>query len=156
MRIWVRGVGALAGALLMAATVGSGVASAKDPLVGSTYADASDRIGGWNAAAVVSSVYGSRLALDECIVTSWQRSNARDASGKRRPGAILVNLDCNMAVAAKGAPGNSVTTPEGKARKLILDRADFINANPEWCERNLDNCAAFCARNDGLCTVDLG
>ncbi|WP_067843419.1 hypothetical protein [Mycolicibacterium wolinskyi] len=157
MRLLVRTLCAIAGSVMLMAFLGTGTGSAKDPLVGMTYADAAAKIGEWKAEPVISTVIGGILATDDCIVTNWQRAGFLDSSGKKRGGTILVNLNCNDKVASAGKPGNSVATAEGKAVKAVRDRAKFFNDNPDWCEkndRNMSICATFCSRNEGLCTVD--
>jgi hypothetical protein len=141
-----RAAAVLAGVAIATAAFGSNVASAKDPLVGKTYSAAAAAIGGWGSGGnpIISTVSGSQLATDDCIVTSWQRSMFRNSSGATRPGDVLLNLDCNQPLAAPGHPGNSVTSVEGKAAKEDDANATYVAKNPQVCEKNA-NTAAWCA-----------
>lgn len=138
-------------------SLGSGVASAYDPFVGKTYADASAGIAKRNGTPVVATVSGSALALDDCVVTSWARSNFLDSNGdNRRKNEYRLNLNCNNPIASPGHPGNSATTPEGIKAKKEQKSAATINKNPEWCkknEKNMQYCVGLCNRT-GLCDVE--
>lgn len=145
-------LGVFVGVLLAVVTFGSGSASA-DPLAGITYSAATEKIAGWGGTAVISTVNGSALETDDCIVSSWQKSMFIDPSWKGRNGEFLLNLDCNGLVAGPGHPGNSAMSAAGKkAKKDQLD-ASYIVKNPQVCEKN-ENTVAWCAqlcKRTGLC-----
>src|SRR3954453_18526045 len=99
------------------AVLGSGTASAADPLIGKSYAQAVTIIQDkWNRTPVVASQVGSVLPRDECIVTSWVRPTTTDSMGGNGPRTVRVDLNCGSQIAEPGHPGNSKTTPEGKAQ----------------------------------------
>jgi hypothetical protein len=150
-----RVIGVVVAAMLITNIANSAVASA-DALVGKTYADAQKEIADWNANPKVATVSGSRLALDDCIVVSWQKSMFRDSSGDGPTNDILVNLNCNSSVATPGHPGNSAMSPQGKQSKKDDEDAQYINDHPETCETSEDAakyCESLCNRT-GLCSVD--
>jgi hypothetical protein len=148
-----RSVAVLIGVALAIATFGYGTASASDPLVGKSYAEASAKISGWKGTAVIATVNGSSLATDDCIVASWQKSMFIDSTGKGRGSEFLLNLDCNALIAGPGKPGNSVMSAEGKkAKKDELD-ATYVAKNPKVCEKDA-NVVAWCTqlcKRTGLC-----
>jgi hypothetical protein len=156
VRCAARGIGLLAVTAMFAAFTGSANALADDALTGKTYADATEKIAGWNLKPVIASVVGSALPRDECIVTNWRKSGHLDDHGRSHHDTVLVSLNCNNRVAAPGLPGNSVATPEGKEEQRIQERADFINNHPEYCQRNPDSCEQFCTRYPGRCTTEPG
>jgi hypothetical protein len=155
----VRVLGAIGAATLCVALVGSGVASAED-LTGKTFSDAKATIAGLNGKAVIATVNGDQLQMDDCVVTSWQKSMFLDSSGNNnRSNEYRLHLNCNAVLAAPGHPGNSVATPDGiRAKKQATEdqqSAEKINQNPEWChesDENLKACASVCKRS-GLCEI---
>jgi hypothetical protein len=159
MSIAIRIFGTLAASVVAAMLLGSGTAAA-DALIGHTYKDAAAQIADWKGTPVIASVVGSLLDTDECIVTSWHKSIFLDSSGvKKDSTSILVNLNCNAALAAPGTPGNSLATPQGQAVKATQIReaktqatADYINSHPEFCQKDPKDCDVFCAENAGKCT----
>ena len=65
------------------AVLGTGVAQAKDALIGRSYAQAKEIIQErWNRTPVVASAVGSVLPLDECIVTAWHRPTTPNSMGR--------------------------------------------------------------------------
>jgi hypothetical protein len=146
-------IGAVAASTVAAMLFGSGIAAATDPLIGKTLKDATTKMADWKATPVVASVVGSLLQHDDCIVTSWHKSNYLDASGhKMGKTNIYVNLNCNAALAAPGTPGNSVGSPAGKAEKKVDEDADFVNSHPEYCQKKPTKCDWFCTKYAGKCT----
>src|SRR3954451_9141201 len=113
-------------AVTLLATAHGLSAADTDPLAGKTYKDASALVAEGGNKSVIATVVGSRLAIDDCIVTTWRKSNFRDIGGKERAGAVLLNLNCNGLVASAGSPGNSVTSAEGKLAKADIETG-------EWC-----------------------
>jgi hypothetical protein len=143
----VRIVAVVCTAFAILTTAGGLSAANADPLIGKTYKDASATVSQWGSTPVIATVFGDRLATDECIVTTWQKSQ-RMIEGNRKS-AVLINLYCNAAVAQAGSSGNSAASAEGKiARENIKTVA--------WCalpeQAGNDNCATFCSKHDGLCT----
>jgi hypothetical protein len=146
-------LGAFAATTVATMLFGSGIATASDPLVGKTLAEATSKMADWKATPVVASVFGSVLASDDCIVTSWHKSNFLDASGKKTGTAnIYLNLNCNAALASPGTPGNSLNSPQGKLEKKNDETAVFVNTHPEYCQKKPTNCDWFCSHNQGKCT----
>lgn len=141
---------------VMVAAFSSGLATAADPLIGKTYSDAASWISARNGTPVVSTVYGSQLALNDCVVTSWSRGGFLNSRGKDdRRNEYYVHLNCNNSVASAGHPGNSAVTPEGVKAREDQKTAARIAENPSWCERsdqNLSYCQRICKRT-GLCEV---
>lgn len=145
-------VGSLTAVLVAVLLFGSGVASASDPLIGKSLKDATAKMADWKATPVVSSVMGGLLDRDDCIVTSWHKSNYLDASGKKSGSTnIYLNLNCNAVVAAAGVPGNSIASPEGKLEKKNDETAAYVNSHPEYCQKKPANCDWFCDKYAGKC-----
>ncbi len=110
MSLIVRIAGVFVAALALLATAGGLSAATGDPLIGKTYAEASAEVAGWNGTPKVSTVVGSRLTTDECLVSSWQKSSALDSAGNRQQNIYLINLNCNAPVASAGSPGDALTS----------------------------------------------
>lgn len=141
--------------LLAALTLGTGIAWG-DPLVGLKYSDAAGKIAGWNGKAVVATVSGDQLELDDCVVTSWQRSIFLDSTGTNgRKNEFRLHLNCNNGVAAPGKPGNSLSSEAGAKAKKEQQAAANINKHPEYCSKSeavAQWCANICKRT-GLCEI---
>ncbi|PND56415.1 hypothetical protein CRM90_17595 [Mycobacterium sp. ENV421] len=144
--------------------VGGGAAAANSEYNGMTYEKASNAARSNDYTAVISTVIGSELPTDQCIVTNASRSITLNSTGRRaHSGTMLFDLNCNLAVAQPGKSGNSVVTPQGKKAKSILDDANLINTNVEkslakgatpFCGRDaahLANCVDFCNAHE-LCS----
>ena len=150
-------LGAVGAALLSVTMLGAGVASAADLLTGKTYDAAtaviSERMHG---IAVVATVTGSQLEINDCIVTSWRKSSFRDPRGRNtRSNEYQLALNCNKDIATPGHPGNSAMSPAGAKGKQDQELAATINRNPAWCEtaeQRLEFCRKLCERT-GLCEV---
>lgn len=155
--VFVRILGVVGAALLSVVMLGSGVASATDPLTGKTFDAASAVISErMHGIAVVATVTGSQLDKSDCIVTSWHRSSFRDPRGRNtRANEYQLALNCNKDVATPGHPGNSVMSPEGAKGKKDQELAATIDRNPAWCETaepRLEYCRKVCERT-GLCEI---
>ncbi|MGX9789835.1 hypothetical protein [Mycobacterium sp. MMS18-G62] len=149
-------LGVIGAAALLVAMFGSGVASAKDGLIGISYDEASSAISSKGGTPVVGTVTGDQVDVGACLVTNWHKSIFLDASGKNdRKKEYVFDLNCNNALAAPGKPGNSAMSPEGVKAKHDQVTAAKINKNPAWCDQsdtNMTYCQAICKRT-GLCEV---
>jgi hypothetical protein len=157
MRSWaVRILSAVGIGALSVTMFGAGVASASDGLTGKTFGEASSAIASKDGNAVVGTVMGSELAMDDCIVVSWHVSHFLNSSGKNdRKKDFIFNLNCNNPLAAPGKPGNSLMSPAGEAAKKDQAAAATIDKNPEWCQTS-DQRMRYCERvckSTKLCTV---
>jgi hypothetical protein len=133
-----------------------GLASAKsDPLIGKTFAEASARIADWGSEAVVSTVFGSQLATDECIVTGWHRSSYAKRDNFDHKKSVAVSLNCTNKLASAGSPGNSLASEAGRAEKKIEVQAERFNSKPQRCSSNLSWCKSFCDKNAGMCSKEV-
>ena len=137
-----------------------GVASADDPLQGMTYQEAAAALGkDTNASVVVSSVVGSRLERDDCLIAHWKKAVMKDGTGKYAGVEYQLDLNCNGALAAAGTPGNSLTSEVGKTAKQQLQTIDALNANPDYCDTSEQihaNCVKLCTEMyPGKCTFEL-
>jgi hypothetical protein len=154
MHAIVRGIVVVGTALPLLITAG-GLAAA-DSLTGETYKDASAKVSGWGMTSIIETVVGSRLESDDCIVTSWQKSNFLDIGGQKREGAILMNLNCNNAYASATSPGNSAGSPEGRAAKALAEKNQKI---ADWCvlpaQANHGPCLDFWSQHEGMHEVAL-
>jgi len=142
----VKSISRTTGVLIAAAAfaaLGSGVAEAKDPLVGKTYSDAVSTIAGWNGTAIVAARSGSVLETDDCIVVSWKRSIFRDTSGIGRAREFLLNINCTEPLASPGHPGNSAVSPQGRQAKEENNNAEYIAKNSTICDKD-ENTAKWC------------
>lgn len=155
--VGLRSAGVVVAVVLTAVTLGSGIASA-DPLIGKRYSDAVSWISQRNGKPVVTTVSGSQLALDDCIVSSWTQGGFRNSRGRNdRWNEFYLHLNCNKQLASAGHPGNSLASPDGKKRKKQEDWAASINEHPEQCRRSeaaFENCRSFCERTK-LCTITM-
>lgn len=140
-------------AVAACAALGSGVAEAKDPLIGKTYSEAVSKIAEWNGTAIVAARSGSRMETDDCIVVSWKRSIFRDTSGLGRAREFLLNINCTEPLASPGHPGNSAVSAPGREAKEENANAEYIAKNPSICEKD-ENTAEWCTNlcdKTGLC-----
>ncbi len=141
-------------AVVVMALFGVGT-SAADPYVGKTYADAAASITNRGGTPVISTVVGSQLPTDQCIVQAWhQPSYAPRTNFDRNNRQFLLSLNCAAKVAGAGKPGNSLATPEGKTQRAIEDRAQTYNSRPDLCEKYLSTCKRFCDRY-GMCSKEV-
>ncbi|WP_156720792.1 hypothetical protein [Mycobacterium sp. Root135] len=151
----VRIAGVLVALVAAVATFGVGTSAAKDPYIGSTYAQASGKIAERGGNPVISTVVGDQLSTDECIVTSWRKATFAKTDNFDHGKDYLLSINCSAKVAKAGVPGNSLASPEGQKQKSLDEQAAGINRNHTWCEKNLDRCEAFCEKNDGLCSKEV-
>lgn len=101
-------------AFAAAGLFGAGVASADNEYAGQTYADATKAITQTGGTDTISSVVGDQLPTSLCQVTGSRSASFLDSSGNNPGGRILLDLNCNAAVASPGNPGNSVASPQGQ------------------------------------------
>lgn len=105
------------GAMAASVALGSGVATA-DSYAGQKYSDAAAAAGGAKQTIVIASRVGSRLALNDCIVTRSQNAPfLRGNKFKHVTDLVQFYLNCNGRVASPTKPGNSSASPEGRATK---------------------------------------
>lgn len=113
-KILVLGAGAI-GSAAMALTLGGGVASADDGVVGQTYAKAKATLSQQGLTPVVATTVGDRRDWDNCIVTSATRAPGLDGFGNQSGATMNVNLNCYAKYATKVWPGFSLQSPEGQS-----------------------------------------
>jgi hypothetical protein len=149
-------LGVVVGAAVVAmALFGTGTSAAKDPYIGRTYKDASANIAKIGGNPVISTVVGSQLPTDECIVTSWhQVSYARRTHFDLDTKKYMLSLNCAAKLAHGGQPGNSLATAEGRAEHALEVTAAKYNNDPTRCEKNFKSCKVFC-NNYGLCSKEV-
>ena len=97
----------ISGALLF---TGGGVAAADD-LVGQTYGDAKDLIASRGGTVDVSTTFGDRAELDDCIVSNAHKSTNPGSQGGSA--TVLVDLNCNSGYDGTH-PGYSLGSPQGR------------------------------------------
>jgi hypothetical protein len=142
------------GAVMALLTMAAGLSVAdNDPLIGKKYSDASAEVSRWNGTAQIETVFGSRLATDDCVVASWRKQSSLDDRGHRQTNIVLLNLNCNDQLASAGSPGNSITSAGGQAQEKIVKTG-------EWCSQpeqaDYADCAKFCTEQyPGMCTADF-
>ena len=148
MKYITRAISVVFSVTLIIGAFGSSVASAKDGYSGKTYADVAAAIADRNGKAIVATVDGSQLALNDCIVASWQYGMFRDSSGQLRSHEYFLNLDCNQALASPGHPGNSLMSPVGRREKIDEALARTIAQDPtlEWCDEHAARCQQVCEK----------
>jgi hypothetical protein len=143
--LFARGVVVLTATVISIVMFGSGVAAAD--YAGQKYGDVTKAFDDNKLTAVIATIVGDQLPLDECIVTRWRLDNNDKSRG-------LLYLNCNDAVATAGSAGNSAASPQGKAAKLDQKRAARINKDPHSCDATPDIvewCTLLCKRTE-LCT----
>lgn len=141
----------------MTATFGAGTATADDPLVGKTYADASAKISEWKSKPIISTVVGGTLETDKCVVTSWRKTSFAQRDNFDHESGILLALDCNATLATAGTPGGSAASPEGRKQKALEKKAEYLGTDEglAYCKGNMGGCRTFCKENEGLCSEKL-
>jgi hypothetical protein len=137
-----------------------GVAAADDPLQGMTYEKASAALAkDTNSKVIVSTVVGSRLQLNDCLVAHWKKAVMKDGTGKYAGSLYLLDLNCNGALAAAGTPGNSLASSVGKSEKERQSTVEALNANPAYCDTSPqihENCVKLCNELEpGKCTFQI-
>jgi hypothetical protein len=122
-------IAVVAGGLLTAVgtgILGCGIASAVDPLVGLSYADASSAITTqWKAHPVLATVVGDGRPLEKCIVSSWRKET--------KTGKIFLSLYCDESFASSADAGHSAGSPEGRAAKKHAADVEWLQTHPELC-----------------------
>ncbi|MCV7174680.1 hypothetical protein [Mycolicibacterium sphagni] len=135
------GGAAVAGAIVLTMTTfGSGVAAADD-WAGLTYAKASAAANQYGMKLVIATVTGAALPQDQCVVTRSEKAPwLKGDNFSKVTNTILINLDCNAAVATAGVPGNSAASPEGRAEKEKEAQAVWratTTWGALWCSENV-------------------
>jgi hypothetical protein len=141
-----RVVGTVGAASVLMAGFGMGVASADD-LSGYTYADAAAAVSKLGGTAVVATVNGGDVPIDDCIVVSWRKSGSRDSSGRLGAPTVLLNLNCDPRLAGPGTPGVSAATAAGREQKKMKLQAETIQRTPDICmtnEETIQYCQNIC------------
>jgi hypothetical protein len=108
-------VGAVGATAVSMAAFGTGVAAADD-YTGQTYADASAAISDAGMKAVIATRTGDSLPEDKCVVTHAQQAAwIKGDDFSPVTDTVLLDLNCNAAVASAKASGNSAASPQGRA-----------------------------------------
>jgi hypothetical protein len=108
-------VGAVGATAASMAVFGTGVAAADD-YTGQTYGDASAAISDAGEKAVIATRAGDTLPDDKCVVTHAEQAHwLKGDDFQPVTDTVLLNLNCNAAVASAKSPGNSAASPEGRA-----------------------------------------
>jgi hypothetical protein len=94
--------------------VGVGVASADNEYAGQTYAQVQQAIQQTGGTDTIATVVGDQLPTSQCQVTGSRAASFLDSSGNNPGGRVLLDLNCNAAVASPGNPGNSAASPQGQ------------------------------------------
>jgi hypothetical protein len=145
----VAGLGSLVSALVLMPILGTGVACGDSQYSGQTFAKASDAVTSNGGTPVISTVVGSQLATEDCMVTNAHKSITLDSSGKSaHNGTWLFDLNCNQVVAEPGKPGNSAATADGANAKAIESQIKSWNSKPASCT-NAKWCLAMCEKYGG-------
>lgn len=114
-KLGVYAITALGATAVSMAFLGTGTAAADD-YSGQTYGDASKAISEAGKKAVIASRAGDTLADDECTVTHSQSAPwIKGDDFSPVTDTVLVYLNCNASVATAKDPGNSASSPEGRA-----------------------------------------
>lgn len=121
-------------AVVCLSSLGVGDASANNEYAGKTYAAASDAITSNGGKATIASVVGSQMQIDDCVVMGSRKASNLDSSGTSRGYQILLDLDCNMPLAAPGKPGNSAASVTGAKAKTVMG---WIEA---WNKGSINSC----------------
>ncbi|MBB3601838.1 hypothetical protein FHT40_001471 [Mycolicibacterium sp. BK556] len=142
---------------VVAVGVGTGIAGASGPnLTGQTYSQASEKIASWGSKAVISSVVGDQLAMDDCIVTGSSRAGFLDSSGRKQDSAFLLNLNCDGSLAAAGKPGVSAASPQGRKQAKELKSLAWYDKDPTRCDgESLEYCKQLCQKYADKCSAEL-
>lgn len=97
-----------------------------DDYAGQTYGDASKAIKDANKKAVVATRSGDQPTNDKCLVTHSENAPwLKGTNFTPVTDTVLLDLNCNAAVASATKPGNSAASPEG--RKAIADEKKNSN-----------------------------
>jgi hypothetical protein len=145
----IAGLGSFVSALVLMSMLGTGVASGDSQYSGQTFAKASAAVKNNGGTPVISTIVGSQLATEDCLVTNAHKSITLDSSGDpAHNGTWLFDLNCNQKVAAPGKPGNSAITPAAAEAKKIEGWIAAWNRKPEGCS-NPQWCLAMCDKYGG-------
>ena len=145
----VAGLGCLVSGLVLMPIFGTGVACGDSQYSGQTFAKASEAVKSNGGTPVISTIVGSQLATDDCMVTNAHKSITLDSSGKSaHNGTWLFDLNCNQVVAGPGKAGNSAITPAAAEAKKIEGWIVAWNRNPQGCT-NPKWCLSMCDKYGG-------
>jgi hypothetical protein len=112
-------VGAMTGSALLSMATGAGVAGADD-YTGQKYSDVTTALADAGLTGVIATRSGDSLDDDDCVVTKSSKAPwLKGDDFTPVTDTVLLNLNCNAAVASATTPGNSAASPEG--RKAIAD-----------------------------------
>ncbi|WP_253868001.1 hypothetical protein [Mycobacterium sp. GA-1285] len=118
---------AVAAAAAGTALASAGQAAAVPDVVDRPFEDAQKIIQQYGGKAVVATRVGSGADEGSCLVTNAWDAAVRRPNSRGRPVAnsdVMVALNCNAAVAAPGAPGNSAMSPVGRDAKADQQRRE--------------------------------
>jgi len=96
------------------AVASAGLAHADNDYAGQTYADAAKAISASGGTETIATVVGDQLPTPQCQVTGSRNASFLDSSGNNPGGRVLLDLNCNAAIATPGNPGNSAASPQGQ------------------------------------------
>ena len=114
-KLGVYAAGTVGATAVSMALFGTGVAAADD-YAGQTFGDASAAISDAGKQAVIATRSGDSLPDDKCVVTGSQSAPwIKGDDFAPVADTVLVNLNCNTAVASATKSGNSAASPEGRA-----------------------------------------
>jgi len=105
---------ALSVAALGPALIAPAIAHADNEYAGQSYADATKAISATGGTETIATVVGDQVPTAQCQVTGSRNAGFLDSSGNNPGGRILLDLNCNAAVASPGNPGNSAASPQGQ------------------------------------------
>jgi hypothetical protein len=106
---------AIGAAALSIASPSAGIAAAAD-YTGQTCGDATSAIGDAGQKAVVATRSGDTLDQSKCVVTHSESAPwLKGDNFAPVTDTVLLDLNCNAAVASAKDPGNSAASPQGRA-----------------------------------------
>lgn len=115
MRIRSIGAGVFAVAALSTVVLTPGVAVADD-YAGQKYSDVMSKLGDSDLTGVIATRTGDLVDDDDCVVTSSEKAPwIKGDDFAPVTDTVLLNLNCDAAVASTKTSGNSKASPEGRA-----------------------------------------
>ena len=115
MRITTIGAGVFAVAALSTIVLTPGVAAADD-YAGQKYSDVMSKLGDSDLTGVIATRAGDLVDDDDCVVSSSEKAPwIKGDDFAPVTDTVLVNLNCNAAVATATKSGNSAASPAGRA-----------------------------------------
>lgn len=149
------GIGVISVATAASAIFGVGTASAINEYVGMTYDKASSQISSWGGTATIATRTGEALQTGDCIVVGSRTASFLGSSGFAGGSQVLLNLDCNQALADPGHPGNSAASPAGKQVKQQQTDLKWLNKNTEYCSEYASYCKQLCDAYADICSSEI-